>query len=322
MRRKSVVRVAGVFCAALFACAAWAQYPARAVRVIVPIPPGGAPDIVARVTAQKLTELLGQPVVVENRTGSNGNIASELVARAAADGYLLLVAQDSVIVVNPHVYARMAINPLTDLVPVASIAANQFILSVNPAVPVKTLPEFIEYARRANPPLAYASGGSGSLSHLSMEMLKIRAGIKLVHVPYKGGSPATTATVAGDTPVTFAGASSAAQIKSGRLRALAVTAGQRTPALPDVPSIGEFYPGYDLRTWHGLFAPAGTPEPVLARLRTAVAAALTQPDMRESFNAAGGMEPYPTRLEEFSALIRRDYERFGKLIRDLNITVD
>ena len=322
MRRTSIFRAAIIGCAALFSCAAFAQYPVRPVRFLVPIPPGGAPDVVARVAAHKLSDLLGQPVVVENRTGSNGNIAGELVAKAPADGYTLLVAQDSLIIVNPHLYTKMPFNPLTDLVPVASIAANQFILSVNPSLPAKTLPEFVEYARRSNPPLAYASGGSGSLSHLSMEMLKIRAGIHLVHVPYKGGAPATTATVAGDTPVTFAGASSAGQIKAGRLRALAVTAGQRTPAFPDLPSIGEFYPGYDLRTWHALFAPAGTPEAVLGRLRSAIATALSQPDVKESFNNVGGMEPYATKLDDFSALIKRDYERFGKLIRDSHITID
>ncbi len=317
-----MIRVAVLVLAAFSASLAVAQYPTRPVKILVPIPPGGAPDIVARVIAQKLAELLGQPMVVENRTGSNGNIAGELAARSPADGYMLLVAQDSLFIVNPHLYAKMPFNPLTDLIPVASIAANQFILSVNPAVPVQTLKEFVEYARHATPPLAYASGGNGSLSHLSMEMLKARAGINLVHVPYKGGAPATTATVAGDTPVTFAGASSAAQIKAGRLRALAVTASQRTPAFPDLPSVGELYPGYDVRTWHGLFAPAGMPEPVLARLRSAVSTALAQPDVRESFNAVGGMEPYATRPEEFAALIRRDFERFGKLIKDVKVSLD
>jgi tripartite-type tricarboxylate transporter receptor subunit TctC len=299
-----------------------AQYPTRAVKVLCPIPPGGAPDIVARVLSQKLTELIGQPFVVENRTGSNGNIAGELAARAPADGYTLILSQDSLFIVNPHLYAKMAFNPLTDLVPVASVAANQFFLSVNPSLPAKNLKEFIEYARQASPPLSYASGGNGSLSHLSMEILKTRAGINLVHVPFKGGSPATTATVAGDTPVTFAGASAAGQIKAGKLRALATTASDRTPAFPDLPSIAELYPGYDIRTWHALFAPSGTPDAVLARLRSAVSTVLGQPDVKTRFNAAGGMEPYPTRIEDFSARISRDFEHFGKVIKDMRVTLD
>ncbi len=321
MRFTQMIRMA-LFALAIAASSALAQYPAHAVKILVTIPPGGAPDIVARVIAQKLTELLGQPFVVENRTGSNGNIAGDLVAKSPPDGYTLLLGQDSLFVVNPHVYKTMPFNPLTDFIPVASIAANQFLLSVNPSVPVKTLKEFIEYARRAQPPLAYASGGNGSLSHLSMEMLKQRAGINLVHVPYKGGSPATAATVAGDTPVTFAGASSAAQIRAGKLRALAVTANERTPAFPDLPSIAELYPGYDVRTWHGLFAPAGTPDAVIARLRTAVASALGQADAKQSLNSAGGMQAFPTRAEDFAALIRRDYERFGKVLKDLKVSLD
>jgi tripartite-type tricarboxylate transporter receptor subunit TctC len=315
-------RLALLALAALPVTAALAQYPVRPVKILVPIPPGGAPDIVARVVGHKLSELLGQSVVVENRTGSNGNIAGDLAAKAPADGYTLLLGQDSLITLNPHLYKKMPFHPLTDLVPVASLASNQFLLSVNPSLPVKDFKEFIEYATRAKPRLAYASGGSGSLSHLSMEMLKLRAGIELLHVPYKGGSPATTATVSGETPATFAGASSAGQIKAGKLRALAQTAPQRSAAFPDVPSIGEFYPGYDIRTWHGLFAPAGTPEPVLARLRSAINTGLAQADVKKSLNAAGGMEPYSTSLEEFVALIRRDYDRYGKVIRDVNVSLD
>jgi tripartite-type tricarboxylate transporter receptor subunit TctC len=320
--RLALIRAVLLVLTAFYVAASFAQYPAKPIRILVPIPPGGAPDIVARVVGQKLSELLGQAVLVENRTGSNGNIAGDLAAKSPADGYTLLLGQDSLITLNPHLYKKMPFNPLNDLVPVASLAANQFLLSVNPSLPVKDFKEFIEYAGRAKPRLAYASGGSGSLSHLSMEMLKTRALIDLLHVPYKGGAPATTATVSGETPVTFAGASSASQIKAGRLRALAQTAPQRSPAFPDVPSIGEFYPGYDIRTWHGLFSPAGTPEPVLARLRAAVGSALAQAEVKASLNAAGGMEPYPTTLEQFIALIRRDHDRYGKAIRDANVSLD
>src|ERR1051326_3849096 len=163
---------------------AWAQYPSRPVRLLVTIPPGGAPDIAARVVGQKLAEALAQQFVVDNRPGSNGNIAAELVAKAAPDGYTLGLFADSLIVINPHLYARMPVDTLRDLAPVGTVASNQFVLSVNPAVPVKSFQEFVDYARRANPPLPYASGGNGSQHQMCMEMLKQRAGIQLVHVPY------------------------------------------------------------------------------------------------------------------------------------------
>ena len=317
-----LMRIAALTLGVLYVATAAAQYPVRPIKLLVPISAGGAPDIAARVLGQKLAESMGQPIVVENRTGSNGNIAADLVAKSPADGYTLLLAQDSLITVNPHVYTKMPFDPLVDLVPVASVGSNQYFLSVNPSLPVKNLNEFIEYARRAKPPLAFASGGNGSLSHLSLEMLKARAGIDFMHVPYKGGTPAATATVAGETAATFAGASAAGQIKAGRLRALAQTGARRSAAFPDLPSVGDIYPGFDVPTWYGLFAPAGTPEPVLARLRTEVARVLAHPDLKEKMNAAGGMEPYPTKLEEFVALIRRDHDRFGKLIKEVKISLD
>ena len=306
---------------ALAAGTAWAQT-SRAIRIIVPIPAGGAPDIAARVVGQKLSELLGQPVAVENHAGSNGNIAGDMVAKAQADGYTLLLGQDSLITINPHLYARMPFDTLKDLVPVATVAANQFVLSINPSLPVKTFPEFIEYARRAQPPLAYASGGNGSQHHLSMEMLKARAGIDLLHVPFKGGTPATTATVAGDTQAMFSGTSTSAQIKAGKLRALAVTGAKRSAEFPDLPTIGEFYPGYEVTIWLALFAPAGTPDAVVERLRAAVAKALASSDVKEKLNAAGGLEPFATSPEEFAALIRSDYDKYGKIVKAVGIKVN
>jgi tripartite-type tricarboxylate transporter receptor subunit TctC len=306
----------------LAATPALAQYPNRPIKVIVPIPPGGAPDIAARVVGQKLEEGLGQPVVVENRAGANGNIAGELVAKAPADGYTLLLGQDSLLAINPHLYKKMPFDPLKDLVPVASIVSNMFVLSVNPSLPVKSFTEFIEYARKTSPPLAYASGGNGSQHQLTMEMLKQRAGIQLVHVPYKGGSPATTATVAGDVAAMFAGTSTAPQIRAGKLRALAVTGSQRSSAFPDLPTIAEFYPGFETMIWLGLFAPAGTPEPALSRLRTEIAKVLALPEIREKLSHGGGLEPYASSLPDFTALIKRDYEKYGKLVRDVGVSVD
>jgi len=309
--------------AAVFATgAAFAQYPARPVRIVVTIPPGGAPDIAARVVGQKLAESFGQPVVVENRPGANGNTAAGEVARAPADGYTLILAADSLIAINPHLYARMPIDTLKDLTPVASLVANQFVLSVNPSLPVKSFQEFIEYARKSNPPLNYASGGNGSQHQLTMEMLKARAGINLVHVPYRGGAPATTATMAGEVAAMFAGTSTAPQIKAGRLRALAVSGTKRSTAFPELPTIAEFYPGFENSIWLGLFGPAGMPREVLEKLRTEIRKALELPEIREKLHAAGGLEPLVTTPEEFAALIRRDYDRFGKLIKDVGIKAD
>jgi tripartite-type tricarboxylate transporter receptor subunit TctC len=311
-----------VFLAFFLPAAAAAQFPSRAVTLLVPIPPGGAPDIAARVLGQKLAESLGQPVVVENRAGANGNIAGELLAKAQPDGHTLALLADSQIAINPHLYSRMPFDTLRDFVPVHTVAANQFVLAVNPSLPAKSFQEFIELARASEPPLAYASGGNGSQHHLTMEMLKQRAGIELVHVPYRGGAPATTATVAGETAAMWAGSSNAPQIKAGRLRALAVSGGKRSAQYPDLPTIGEFYPGFENSIWLGLFAPAGVPEEALNRLRSEVRRALESADVKARFNNAGGLEPYVAAPEEFDALIRRDHAKYAKVVKDLGIRLD
>jgi len=187
---------------------------------------------------------------------------------------------------------------------------------------VHSLAEFIEYARRTKPPLAYASGGNGSQHQLAMELLKQRAGIDLLHVPFKGGTPATAATVAGDTAALFSGTSTAPQIRAGKLRALAVTGAKRSPDFPDLPTIGELYPGYEVTIWLGLFAPAGTPEPVVARLRAEVARALADPGVIARLHSAGGLEPMPTTPQQFAALICSDYDKYGKLVREVGAHID
>src|SRR6266850_2384829 len=239
-----------LFLACCLAASAFAQYPSRPIHILVTIPPGGAPDIVARVIGEKISPSLGQPVVIDNKPAANGNAAAAEVGRAAPDGHTLLLAADSLITINPHVYSSMPVDTLKDLAPVSSLVSNQFVLSINPALPPKTFPEFIEYARKSNPPLAYASGGQGSQHQLTMEMLKSRAGIDLLHVPYKGGTPATTATIAGETAAVFSGTSSAPLIRAGKLETLLLTP------------------------------------------------------------------------QDFNALIRRDYDRFGKLIRDIGVKAD
>ena len=299
----------------------FAQFPSRAVTVLVPIPPGGAPDIAARVLTEKLSQAFASAVIVENRPGANGNVAGELVARATPDGHTLGLLADSQITINPHLYRAMSFDTLRDLVPVHTVAVNQFVLAINPQLPARSFAQFIELARRSNPPLAYASGGNGSQHRLTMEMLKQRAGIDLLHVPYKGGAPATTATVSGETAAMWAGSSNAAQIKAGRLRALAVSGAKRSAQYPELPTIGEFYPGFETSIWLGLFGPAGIPDATLERLRGEIRKALESPDVREKMNAAGGLDPYIASADEFRALIR-DHAKYAKLVKDVGIRLD
>ena len=308
---------------ALAAGGAHAQsWPTRPIRILVHVPPGGAPDITARVIGEKLGEVFGQPVVIENRTGSNGNIAGDIVAKAAPDGYTLLLCADSQIVINPHVYSKMPFDPMKDLAHVVSIASNEFFLAANPDAPFRTFQEFIAFAKQASPPLAYASGGNGSQHQLSMEMLKTRAGIHLVHIPYKGAAPATTATMAGEVTIEFAGSTAGPQIRAGKLRALAVAGKKRLAGFPGVPTIGEFYPGFANSIWLGLCAPKGTPEPVLARLRAEVNKALALPDVKEKFARSGALEPLVTTADEFAAMVKADYEKYGKVVKDVGVKID
>jgi tripartite-type tricarboxylate transporter receptor subunit TctC len=307
---------------ALSCGATQAQLPNRTIKILVQIAPGGAPDIAARLLAQKLSDALGQPVIVENKPGANGNIAGDLVAKATPDGTTLILAGDSTIVINPHVYARMPFDTLKDLVPVASIASNQFFVSINPSVPANTLPEFVEYARKQDPPLFYASGGNGSQHQLGMEMLKQMAGINLHHVPYRGGGQAGTATVAGETAVVLAGAASAGLLRGGQLRGLATTGRKRSPLFPDLPTVAEFYPGYDVTIWLGLFAPAGTPEPVVAKLREEVNKALSERDLAGKLNVTGALQPLILSPADFAALIRHDHDKYGKLVRSIGVKID
>jgi tripartite-type tricarboxylate transporter receptor subunit TctC len=302
--------------------AAAQQYPTRPVKILVTIPPGGAPDIAARLLAQRLTETIGQSFFIENRSGANGNVAAEITAHADPDGYTLLMAADSLITINPHVYASMPIDTLKDLLPVASVASNQFFLSVNPNVPVKTVPELVEYARKQKPPLAYASGGNGSQHQIGIEMLKQRAHIDLLHVPFRGGAPAGMATVAGETQVVLAGASNAGLLQSGKLRGLATTGRKRSPMFPDMPTIGETYPGYDLTFWLGVFAPPATPEPVVTKLRDAIQKALAEPDLIQKLNVTGKLEPLILTPAAFNELIRHDYEKYRKIVADIGVKID
>ena len=299
------------------------SFPTRPIRIIVSFPPGGATDVIARTIGAPLGQRLGQNVVVDNRPGSNGNISAELAANAKPDGHTLLLGSDSLWGINPHLYSRMPVDLRKAFVPVTNLVTNLLVLTVNPdKVPSKTFPEFIAFARKANPPLFYASIGNGSQHHIAMEMLKRTAGINLTHVPYKGGGPAGIATVSGETVAMFGGGSVVPLVKSGKLRALAVSSQKRSPALPDLPTIGETYPGYVVTIWQGLFAPTGTPQAVIDKLRTEIQEVLKMPDIAQKLINSGSGEPSLISTEEFSAMIADDYVRYGKTIKDTGIKVD
>ena len=312
--------VSGLALAALHGSARAADYPSKPIRLLCHVPPGGAPDIAARSLAIELAPILGQQVIVENHPGANGNIAGDIVSKAVADGYTLLLGPDSPFVINPHVYSKMPFDPLKDLLPIASIASNDFVLTVNPKLPVKNFAQFIELAKKSDPPLFYASAGNGSQHHLTMEMLRQAADINLKHVPYRGGSPAATATMAGEVAAMFAGSSNAGQIKSGALRALATTGATRS--ISDIPTIAETFPGFHNTIWLGVFAPKNTPPEIVARLRIEIGKALQGKNLKERFANAGGMEPLIISPSEFSERIRTDYAKFGKIVHHIGLRLD
>ena len=319
MRVGSFCLLPFAFCLGL-ATASAQQYPARPIRLLVPNPPGGATDNLARVVAPRLGELLGQTVVVDNRPGSNGNLSTEATARATPDGHTLLLGQDSQIVISPHLYRNLPFDTLKDLTPVASLVSTQMLLAVHPSLPVRTVPQFVDYARGANPPMPYASIGNGSQHHLAMEMLKQAANVDLLHIPYKGGGPAMLALFMGEVSVMFGGSSAAPHVRSGKLRAIAL-AGKRNPAYPGLPALSEFYPSVELIPWLGLFAPVGLPEPVLTRLRKETDRLLADAATRERVQGIA-LDPYPMTPQEFAAFVRAQHRKYGEVVRAARITID
>jgi tripartite-type tricarboxylate transporter receptor subunit TctC len=307
-----------------FSSAALAQaYPTRPIRLVVGNPPGGATDIIARTIGQPLGARLGQNVVIEHRPGANGAISAEIVAKAAPDGHTILYANNSLLVVNPHIYPNQAVNPIDDLLPVVTTITNQLVLAVNPkVVPVDDFPGFMELARKAKPPLFYASIGNGSQHHLAMEMLKQKAGVDLTHVPYKGGGPAGISVIAGENAVMFGGTSVVQHIKSGKLKGLAVSDQKGWATMPELPAIGDFYPGYRVALWHAVLAPRTTPPALVDKLRAELNAVLALPQVREILVSTGAGEPYITTPEQLTALIRSDYESYGAVIKSIGLKVD
>ena len=320
--RRHVLKVtAAMSLVAAGALPARAEYPDRLVRLLVPIPPGGAPDLVARLVAQAMSETFGQPVVVENRPGANGNLAAEAVAKAPPDGYTLLSGADSGIVINPHVYAKLGFDPLKDLY--RGERRHQPVHPCGQPQGTGAQPtEFVDYARKANPPLAYASGGVGSQQHFAMEALKRLAGINLLHVPYRGGTPSATATIGGETQVLFAGASSAGQFEARQPEA---ARGERQGALQAVSRSADHrrilsrLRGRHLarRVCAGRHARAGH-----AQIREAVHGALRRADIAEKLNVSWQPRAADPRTARVRALIRRDYERYGALVKQFDIRLD
>jgi tripartite-type tricarboxylate transporter receptor subunit TctC len=298
------------------------EWPSRPVRFIVPYPPGGPTDIMGRIIAQAVQGPLGQPFVVENRAGANGLIGSEQAARAAPDGSTFLVNASAHVIV-PHLTPNMPIDVLADFAPVTNIAAVPLWLVVNPALPVRSVAEFIAYAR-ANPGrIAYASSSQGGAPHLAGELFKLMTGTDLVHVPYRGSGPAGQDLIAGTVQAMFDSVpASAGAVRDGRLRALGVTTRNRIAPFPDLPTIAEAgVPGYEISTWYGIWAPARTPPAIIARLQQAVASAARNPETRARFDALGA-EPVADSPEDYARFVRAEYDRWGKLVRDARIKLD
>jgi tripartite-type tricarboxylate transporter receptor subunit TctC len=298
---------------------AWAQtYPTRPVRIIVGFPAGGASDILARLMGQALTERVGPTCIIENRLGAGTNIGTELVVRAPPDGYTLLLVSVSN-VINATLYDRLNFNFNRDIAPIAGIVRQPALMMVNPSVPAKTVPEFIAYAK-ANPSrVNYASIGIGTSNHVAGELFKMMTGVNMVHVPYRGGAPALTDLIGGQVQVMFIGpVGSIEYIREGKLRALAVTTATRVEALPDIPTVGEFVPGFEASSWFGIGAPRSTPPEIADKLNKEINAVLAEPKIKTRLADLGGTALAGSPAD-FGKLIVEETEKWGKVIRAANI---
>ncbi|MDM0107966.1 tripartite tricarboxylate transporter substrate binding protein [Variovorax sp. J22R24] len=303
--------------------AAFAQaWPSKPIRIVVNFPPGGAADQIARSLTQPLQEALGQPVVVENKSGAGGNIGGEAVAKAAPDGYTLLLSSGGMVSVNPHIYPRMPFDPSKDLVPVASAARVLVYLVAQPSFPASDAKEFLAYLKSHPGKLSFGSPGNGSSPHLAAEMMKSQARVSATHVPYRGAAPALNDLLAGQLDFLFDPGVAMPHIKAGKVKLLAVGSPKRSPLFPDVPTLDEVgLKGFDADTIFGFYAPAGTPVEVVNRLNREINQALTLPGPRERIAALGG-EPAPMTPAQFHDKAMEDGQRFGKVIREQNIVGD
>jgi len=290
-------------------------WPAKPLRLMVPFPPGGSTDIVARIVGQKLGERLGQSIVIENRGGAGGTLGTAQVAKAAPDGYTLTVASTSTHVVAPSVYQKLDYDPVKDFAPISLMAVSPYLLVVHPAVPAKSVKELVELARKQPGKMNYASAGVGPTTHLAMEMLKSASNTYMLHIPYSGNGPAGTAVISGQVEILFGSMPAVLpHAKGGRVRALAVGTLARSPSMPEIPTIAESgYPGFDASLWLGIMAPAGTPQPVIDRLHKEIVAVVSAADTREALSKAGA-EPVTSSPAELAAMVRDGVPKYAKIV--------
>lgn len=298
-------------------------YPTRPVRIIVPFAPGGVADVAARLTGQKLSDVWGQQVIIENRPGAAGIIGIESASKAAPDGYTLLMATNGEFAMNPHLYAKLPYRPIEDFVPISIVMDTPFILAANAAGSISSIRELIAAAKPKPGQVPYSSAGNGGIGHVIGEWFAAEAGIKLLHVPYKGGAPAAAAIVSGEVPVGMVAVSPALPfLKSGKIKVLGVTSAKRVAFAPDWPTVAESgVPGFNATIWAGVFAPAGTPRPVIDKISADIMRAMRSPDIQQRLAAIGG-EAVGTTPEETLARIKQDSARFSKVIQQANIRLE
>ncbi len=314
-----------VLAAAGFATGAWAQapstgsgqaYPAKPVRIVVPFPPGGTSDILARIIGPKLTAEWGQPVIVDNRPGAAGNIAAEHVARSPGDGYTLFITTVGIHAIHPSLYSKLPFDAIRDFTPITNLVMLPTVLTVHPSIPARSVKELIALAKKRPGDLHYSSAGSGSQPHLTAEMFKTMAGVNLLHVPYKGAAQQLTDLVAGHVALTFATAPSAVPfIKSGQMRAIGVSSSKRASALPEVPTISETVPGYEAVGWNGMVGPANMPAPVLEKVHATVVRIFGMPDVHNRMVSLAA-DPQTTTPAEFGAYIKAEIGKWAKVVKE------
>jgi tripartite-type tricarboxylate transporter receptor subunit TctC len=298
-------------------------YPSKPIRLVLPYPPGGGSDTIARPLAQKMSEGLGQQVVVENRGGAGGNIGMEAVARSAPDGYTLVFALTAQLAVNPGLYPKLPYDPVRDYAPITLLGSGGYILVVHPSLPVKSVKELVAFAKARPGQIAYSSSGNGSGGHLAVELFNNMAGIRMLHVPYKGGGPALMDMIAGQVQLLFATQlASWPHVQSGRIRALAVSTAKRPASLPDLPTVAEAgVPGFDAGVWYAVLAPAGTSREIVMRLNGEIARVLSQPDYRNLL-VSNTIDPIGSPPEELARTIKSEIAKWARVIKDAGVRVD
>jgi len=308
------------------AFSAWAQtasWPTKPIRLVVTFPPGGSSDAAARIVGPRLAERLGQPVVIDNRPGAGGGVGLDLVAKAPADGYTIVLASAGGLTANQSLYKKLSYDPARDFAPITTFGTSPFVLLASPSLAASNVGELLNLVRSQPGKLSYASGGNGTAMHLSGELLKSMAKVDIVHIPYRGSGPALLAVIGGETQLAIADiATAAGQIKSGRVKALGVLGKGRSPLAPDIVTLNESgLPDYESVGWFGILAPAGTPAPVVGRLNAEITAVLTSPEVSERF-AAAGLEPLPSTPEAMAALMKSESVKWARVIKESGASVD